>query len=286
MSSFEFVFITIILHTILTKVNFASKLLQRKNIDLNESVKVLEQVRNSISTLRSCYEELKVVAETLANKWGINTDFTQKRQRQVKRHFDELSSDYRFSNTEILFKVDVFNFVIDRVMRQIDDRFESMKKINNLFDILVPKIVLSCKETEIISKCASIYNKYSELFDLNKLTAQYINLINIAKIDLRDDLSVKDYFDLVLNKYGVLESDLTEVYLLFLLFFTLPVTTANVERSFSKLKIIKDYLRSTTSQDRLSGLALLSIENEDAEKLDLNEVINEFANRKARKRDF
>lgn len=184
----------------------------------------------------------------------------------------------------MLFKVNVFNFVIDRAMGQIADRFISMKNINNLFDVLVPKIVLKCNESEIIEKCESIHKKYSEIFDLNKLSAQYINLINIAKPDLSDDLSVKDYFNLVLNKYGVLESDLTEVYLLFLLFFTLPVTTASVERSFSKLKLIKNYLRANIGQGRLSSLALLSIEQEEAEKLDMSDVINNFANKKARKR--
>ena len=39
-------------------------------------------------------------------------------------------------------------------------------------------------------------------------------------------------------------------------------TVAFAERNFSKLKLIKSYLRSTMSQKRLSKLAILSIENE------------------------
>ncbi|GFW46217.1 uncharacterized protein TNCV_2813131 [Trichonephila clavipes] len=43
---------------------------------------------------------------------------------------------------------------------------------------------------------------------------------------------------------------------------TVSVSTASVERSFSKLKLIKTYLRSTMSQERLSALSVLSIEAE------------------------
>ena len=45
------------------------------------------------------------------------------------------------------------------------------------------------------------------------------------------------------------------------------------ERSFSKLKLIKSFFRSSMSQERLSGLALLSIENERAQNLDFRKFI-------------
>ncbi|ESN97057.1 hypothetical protein HELRODRAFT_153381, partial [Helobdella robusta] len=43
---------------------------------------------------------------------------------------------------------------------------------------------------------------------------------------------------------------------------TLPVSTATAERSFSSMKRIKPYLRNSTSEKRLNGLALLSIHKE------------------------
>lgn len=64
---------------------------------------------------------------------------------------------------------------------------------------------------------------------------------------------------------------------------TIPVTVASAERSFSKLKLIKNYLRSNMSQERLNGLAFLSIEKDISQTLDYSEIINDFASLKARR---
>ena len=39
------------------------------------------------------------------------------------------------------------------------------------------------------------------------------------------------------------------------MFFKAPVTVASAERSFSELKLIKNYLKSTMNQDRLTNLS-------------------------------
>ena len=54
----------------------------------------------------------------------------------------------------------------------------------------------------------------------------------------------------------------------------------------SKLKLIKSYLRPTMSQERLSGLTILSIEKEMLEELKYKNLISNFASQKARKIDF
>jgi len=61
------------------------------------------------------------------------------------------------------------------------------------------------------------------------------------------------------------------------------VTVASDERSFSKLKLIKTYLRSTIANERMVSLSVLSIENEIAAKIDFSTIIQSFAERKLRK---
>lgn len=58
---------------------------------------------------------------------------------------------------------------------------------------------------------------------------------------------------------------------------------ARGERSCSKLKMIKNYLRTIVAQERLGGLAVLPIEKED---IDYSNLFTEFAARKSRKVDF
>ena len=67
------------------------------------------------------------------------------------------------------------------------------------------------------------------------------------------------------------------------IFLTLCISVATRERSFSKLKLVKIYLRSQMSQLRLSSLAMLSIEREVSNRLEFDEVIKDFAIKRARK---
>ena len=69
------------------------------------------------------------------------------------------------------------------------------------------------------------------------------------------------------------------------LYFTplLVVSIASCARSFSKLKSIKSLLRSTMGENRLSALAILSIESDLVESLFFDDIISEFASMKARR---
>ena len=70
------------------------------------------------------------------------------------------------------------------------------------------------------------------------------------------------------------------------MFLTTPATVASAERSFSKLKLFRNYLRSTMNQNRLNNLARLSIESGIAKQIDFDTLIRSFANKKARKALF
>ena len=67
------------------------------------------------------------------------------------------------------------------------------------------------------------------------------------------------------------------------LLLSIGCSIASCERSFNKLKLIKTYMRSTLSQEKLSGLAILSIERKIFNNINIEEIVEEFTIRKNRK---
>jgi hypothetical protein len=67
-------------------------------------------------------------------------------------------------------------------------------------------------------------------------------------------------------------------------FFKDFINHASGERSFSKLKLIKTYLRLSMSQERLSSLPTLSIENSIAQNLDFSELIKKLLQARMREK--
>ena len=138
--------------------------------------------------------------------------------------------------------------------------------------------------------------------DDDSLKSYCLNLETFLKHDLFSDIDDLDLFQELTVLRKVLQSEIntpteTLTYIkrldcfpnaciAYRILLTIPVTVASAERSFSKLKLIKSYLRSTMSQERLNGLAILSIEKDILTKLEYKNLLNIFASQKARKISF
>ena len=73
------------------------------------------------------------------------------------------------------------------------------------------------------------------------------------------------------------------IFIAYRILFTVPVTVASAERTFSKLKLLRNYLRSTVSQERLNGLAILCIEKKLLDEIDIDTIIIDFVSKNIRK---
>lgn len=64
---------------------------------------------------------------------------------------------------------------------------------------------------------------------------------------------------------------------------TIPVTVASAERSISKLKLLKSYLRSTMTQERLNSLAMIALESGLLEKINYEHIIEDFISKNTKR---
>ena len=125
---------------------------------------------------------------------------------------------------------------------------------------------------------------YSDDVDSAALFSEICHLKQIHTSNISPSNDVMKPLTL-LNK--IAESNLTilfpNVCVVLRIFLTIPVTVATGERSFSKLSLVKNKLRNSSTQERVVSLSSLSIESELARTIDFTKIIDTFANMKARK---
>ena len=91
---------------------------------------------------------------------------------------------------------------------------------------------------------------------------------------LKEILQIKYYTPIDILNYIKRLDSFPNTCIAYRILLTIPITVSSTERSFSKLKLIKSYLRLTMSQERLSRLAILSIENEMLKELEYKNLIS------------
>ena len=74
------------------------------------------------------------------------------------------------------------------------------------------------------------------------------------------------------------------IFFILSIFLTMPVSSASSERSFSAMRRIKNYLRTTMGDERLSNLSLLHVQRHMA--IDTEAVNDQFIAMKNRKMNF
>jgi hypothetical protein len=99
--------------------------------------------------------------------------------------------------------------------------------------------------------------------------------LSVMKFTLPDTvMSAMELFEFVR------EADCSpNIFIAYQILFIMLVTVASAERSFSKLKLLKNYLRLVMSQERLNDLATLCIKKKLVDEIDINSIVTDFASR-------
>jgi len=211
-------------------------------------------IKEMRSNVESKFHDLFSTAEHLAKEIGEDIKIPR------VTHFQQHRANYELTSAENYYRVSVFIPFIDHFISQLEIRFTKHKNTLSIIQNFIPNKLIQLSENEIetstevmskqwpvvISSCDNIVNKEVLLWKQrwiaaaeDKLPCTFIDAINCC-----DELLFPKVYQYL--KIGA----------------TLPVTVASVERSFSTLKRLKSYLRNSTGENRLNGLAHLSIHRE------------------------
>lgn len=229
--------------------------------------------------IRSKWDEILYECKTVATALGdISSTFPSTRIRKNKRFPDDENQEDDPADEETTFKNKTFFVIIDSVIAGISKRFDAMKNLNETFSFLWQFTTMN---ENVIQNAADIFVKKYESDVSTELCEEIIHLKNIYKANFEADLPPFHLLNKIVSLN--LETIFPNVCVALRLFCTIPATVASGERSFSALARVKNFHRSCSTQERVSGLATLCIEAPLARQLNFEAIINNFSTQKARK---
>ena len=157
--------------------------------------------------------------------------------------------------------------------------------VNERFDQPCLKIYTSIEQTLLRAVSGENYDAslndvivhFGDDINATSLTRQLQNLSDVMSDKQRSSCTSVSFLTRHLVGLGSIMNTLfSRVIILIKLFLLMPVTSASAERSFSSLRRLKTYLRSTMGQGRLNHVTILNTHTDILDELDLQIVAEEF----------
>ena len=177
-------------------------------------------------------------------------------------HGDALKAHYR----------QVYFEALDLITNCISQRFDQPGYQNYKF--LQELLVKAVKGEEYLSELKFLCDFYGEDICESRLRVQLETLASTFKD--QEGTSLADIIAFFRNSTSAQKTFLSEVGNVLKLLLVMPATNATSERSFSALRRVKGYLRSTMSQQRLNHLMIMHVHKDHTDQLSLVDTANEF----------
>jgi len=254
-----------------------SKLLQKKELDIFAVIELIDSVldilRQNRSNCENVFHKIFDQAKNECEKYDAPLLIPRRCKSQIFR------DNYPSDDPEHFFREAIFVPYLDHLIVETEDRFFDQKQ-----------------------KCRSLWGLIPKYCDASPNTAQDLErLLEIYQEDIGPRAAVVPEVQRWVNKWkkedvSTVPSSAIEalcachadiypnVYILLTILGTLPVSTATSERSFSTMRRLKTYLRSSIGNERMTGLALLSMHKD--RQIDREKIMNDFVASSNRRSDF
>jgi hypothetical protein len=285
MKSFEYLFGVMLAHEVLRLTDNLSKALQQASLSASEGQRLAKLTLDTLEEMRS--DDGYSVFWDKVNSVSQSLDVSEPvipRKRKMPRRYQLGTSDGSHPVTvEDVFRPRYFE-AVDLVMASVRERFDQpgYRVLRNVEDLLIKSAQPEQQERSV--ELDAVCEFYSSDLDKDRLNVQLDMLRTHFKTSDHTTVVLSDIFS-YLRQLAIPARELfSEVVTLVRILLVIPATNATSERSFSALRRIKTYLRSTMTQERLNNLMVLHIHKNRTDALDLKQVANEFSVSRERRR--
>lgn len=291
---FESAFMVIFWTAILERFNKANLSLQRVGLDLKSVLNIYKSLIDFVTELRTDENEMfqKFIndAKEIIDVEGDEDEVFAKGQRQRSRRQTLRSGETR-ENEIILhgrekLKVNIYFAILDRLITELQSRCSSYKLIFEKFSFLlnICDQSIDTSTEDFIKEATNFQQFYKDDIEEETFPLECIHFRNYIKNAIEEGFDCNSTNLLGFIRDRNLEDLFPNVNIALQLYLTMAVTNCTAERSFSYLKRIKNYLRSNLTEDKLDDFGVLCIEGDFLNSLDYEDVINEFAAMKSRRK--
>ncbi|CAN7977128.1 unnamed protein product [Ixodes persulcatus] len=220
-----------------------SRQLQCPTADLVQAIAHIDDVEASVMQLReSGLPALLQTAQQLCEEVNLEKEIPRARQRQMNNIPSCTVEDY--------FRVFVYLPFLDHFRAQLSERFRRQKGTIKLLSAFLPQNIAQAEKD----------------IDIDQIVTLYGGLVSFSELPGEVVIWAQKWRSGPIQPVSAVQATCLcpsalypNIYRLLQILATMPVSTAEAERSFSTLRRLKSYLRASTSQQRLLGLALLNV---------------------------
>ena len=250
--------------------------LQGESVDLGKAVQYKTAVLQSLKELRTnaCAEDIFKKTLALCEDNDIQPPVAP---RQKQKRFDDFLVESVCSQASVMtspdnFRHHIFYPCLDRMVQELSCRFSSVGE-----EIMMG--IQACNPTSDTFLSEKSLTGIAHHYKLELKPEEVL----VAKSFLRRRMEAQVIPDTA-SVYQLLDSDMfPTLRAIFQVALTIPVSSCSCERSFSALRRLHTWLRSTMEQDRLNDLAVIMIERKNLATITKDDIINRFAKLKPRR---
>ena len=268
--------------------------LQGKDTLVQDAVYAATVTRQHLNNLRSEEKFNSFYESVVSSSTNLtNPPVLPRFRRPPRQPCDGSTPAHRFATPQDYFRKQYYE-VLDIVTGQLEQRFKQAKGMpvaEKIESILLKAANGECCSLPDLQQHLDLYKKD---FDFAQLHVQLQMLPSLLQArnqkragepPIRCATKVRTCAD-VLNDTEMGKALFPQVVALLKLYFTLPVTTATAERSFSALRRLKNYLRTSMKQTRLNSAMLLHVHKERCKDIDITALAKAFCEVNDRRQQF